>query len=202
MDRVTLMTAHAAKGLEFNNVFVVGVEADLFPSMMSQESARQIEEERRLLYVAITRAKKFCMLSYAKTRFRNGQTCICRPSRFIRDIDPATLRMATGTDIADTTYTAPKPPAFMRASTSLARPAAPASSSVPSSRSAGSCGIHAASEVTAGMKIRHERFGRGVITSIDPGSPSMGARIQVDFDNAPAKTLLLAYAKFEILDRT
>lgn len=94
-ERVTLMTVHAAKGLEFNNVFVVGVEEELFPSAMSKDSPSQIEEERRLMYVAITRAKKFCMLSYAGSRFRNGQTVACRPSRFLGDINPEFLHLAT-----------------------------------------------------------------------------------------------------------
>ena len=94
-ERVTLMTVHAAKGLEFNNVFVVGVEEDLFPSAMSQDSPAQVEEERRLMYVAITRARKFCMLSYAGSRFRNGQTVMCRPSRFLGDINPAYLHLDT-----------------------------------------------------------------------------------------------------------
>ena len=95
-ERVTLMTAHAAKGLEFGNVFVVGVEEDLFPSSMACGSLREIEEERRLLYVAITRAKRFCMLSYARSRFRNGQTVMPQPSRFLKDIDPQYLKYADG----------------------------------------------------------------------------------------------------------
>lgn len=75
-QRVTLMTAHAAKGLEFNNVIVVGVEEELFPSSMSCDSLSQIEEERRLLYVAITRARKFCMLSYSSSRFKTGRRAL------------------------------------------------------------------------------------------------------------------------------
>lgn len=98
-DRVTLMTVHAAKGLEFNNIFVVGVEDELFPSAMACDSLQAIEEERRLLYVAITRARNFCMMTYAQSRFRNGQTNITRPSRFLRDIDPKYLKMVQGTDI-------------------------------------------------------------------------------------------------------
>lgn len=100
-DRVTLMTVHAAKGLEFKNVIVVGVEEELFPSAMSCDSIQAIEEERRLLYVAITRAKEFCMLSYASSRYRNGQTMVTRPSRFLRDIDPQYLKMIQGSDIED-----------------------------------------------------------------------------------------------------
>ena len=104
-ERVTLMTVHAAKGLEFNNVFVVGVEEDLFPSAMSQDSPAQVEEERPLMYVAITRARKFCMLSYAGSRFRNGQTVMCRPSRFLGDINPAYLHLDTNDSLV---YGAPK----------------------------------------------------------------------------------------------
>lgn len=97
--KVTLMTVHAAKGLEFANVFIVGVEEDLFPNSMSAANAEEIEEERRLLYVAITRAKRFCMISYASSRFRNGMTATCSPSRFIRDIDPHYLKPVTGTSV-------------------------------------------------------------------------------------------------------
>ena len=77
----------------------VGVEEELFPSAMSCYSLQSIEEERRLLYVAITRAKAFCMLSYASSRFRNGQTMVTRPSRFLKDIDPQYLKMVQGTEI-------------------------------------------------------------------------------------------------------
>lgn len=99
--RVTLMTVHAAKGLEFSNVFIVGLEEELFPSAMSSGSPGEIEEERRLLYVAITRAKKYCMMSYASSRFRNGQTVTCSPSRFLRDIESRYLHITNGNSIGD-----------------------------------------------------------------------------------------------------
>ena len=85
--KVTLMTVHAAKGLEFDTVFIVGMEEQLFPSMMAYDSPRQMEEERRLLYVAITRAEQRCLLSYAKSRFRFGKVEYGMPSRFLKDID-------------------------------------------------------------------------------------------------------------------
>ena len=91
--KVTLMTVHAAKGLEFDTVFIVGMEEQLFPSMMAYDSARQMEEERRLLYVAITRAEKRCLLSYAKSRFRFGKVEYGMPSRFLKDIDHGYMEM-------------------------------------------------------------------------------------------------------------
>ena len=94
-NKVTLMTVHAAKGLEFKNVFIVGMEEDLFPSSMSKDNPRAIEEERRLFYVAITRAEENCILMYAKSRFRNGQSAMCSPSRFLRDIDAQYLSIPT-----------------------------------------------------------------------------------------------------------
>lgn len=93
VPKVTLMTIHAAKGLEFRNVFVVGMEEELFPSAMSGNSLRAIEEERRLFYVAITRAKERCFLSYAKSRFRFGKMEFSNPSRFLSDIDTCYLRL-------------------------------------------------------------------------------------------------------------
>ena len=98
--KVTLMTVHAAKGLEFKHIYIVGVEEELFPSAMSMDSLAQIEEERRLLYVAITRAKETCVITYSSSRFRNGQTVMTRPSRFISDIDTRYLRMRTSSDLS------------------------------------------------------------------------------------------------------
>ncbi len=183
-ERVTLMTAHAAKGLEFNNVFVVGVEEDLFPSSMSQSTMREIEEERRLLYVAITRAKRFCMLSYATTRFRNGQTVWPSPSRFIGDIDQAFISRGTpqsepaepARDFSPRTLT----PLDPQPRPSAARPAGPAPE-VPE----------------VGALLEHPKFGRGTVTAIDDSLPDV--RIIVQFENAGSRTLLLKFAKFTLL---
>ena len=100
-SRVTLMTIHSAKGLEFPTVFIVGLEENIFPSPMSTGSMRELEEERRLLYVAITRAEKHCILTCAKNRWRFGKMEFDTPSRFINDIDPALLRIESETDIDD-----------------------------------------------------------------------------------------------------
>ena len=87
------MTVHSAKGLEFGHVFVVGMEEDLFPSSMARSEMRGLEEERRLFYVALTRARESCTITYARSRFRNGQTNPARESRFLKDIDTAYLNM-------------------------------------------------------------------------------------------------------------
>ena len=92
-EKITLMTVHSAKGLEFKNVFVVGLEENLFPSGMVGDSPRALEEERRLFYVAITRAEEHCYLSFAKTRFRYGKMEFGSPSRFLRDIDVHYLQL-------------------------------------------------------------------------------------------------------------
>lgn len=95
-EHITLMTVHSAKGLEFKTVFVVGLEEELFPNQCAQSSLRELEEERRLLYVAITRAKDHCFLTFAKSRYKFGQFTYCEPSRFINEISPAYMAMQGG----------------------------------------------------------------------------------------------------------
>ena len=106
-DKVTLMTIHLAKGLEFPTVFIVGLEENIFPSPMCTNSMRELEEERRLLYVAITRAKKHCILTCAQNRFRYGRMEYDTPSRFIRDIDPELLDVQSETGGGDSSYRRP-----------------------------------------------------------------------------------------------
>ena len=103
-DYVTLMTIHSAKGLEFKNVFIVGVEDNLLPSEMALNEAGGIEEERRLFYVAITRAEENCFLSYATSRFRNGKSEVSRPSRFLKDIDKQYIQQTNGGDAPSVNY--------------------------------------------------------------------------------------------------
>ena len=211
-ERVTLMTVHAAKGLEFNNVFIVGVEEDLFPSAMANNSLSEIEEERRLLYVAITRAKNFCMMSYASSRYRNGMTCMTSPSRFLRDIDTRYLKLSTGTSIAppkrsfesyaDSYHSSSTPAASGRRSysTPADRPAphSPTSSAVRTGGTAAKPeGFHTINEVAEGMLIEHNRFGKGVIESIDTSHPD--PRIVVNFSNLGSRVLLLKFARFSII---
>ena len=209
-DRVTLMTVHAAKGLEFRNVMIVGVEEELFPSAMSCDSLQAIEEERRLLYVAITRAMEFCMITYAANRFRNGQTVITRPSRFLADIDRKFLRPVQGTDYEDVDHGV-DPLAHYRESyhsnngleesrrKAQARAAKLAAQVAKNSTSGGENEfvIHNADELWAGMKIFHGRFGTGTITDVQDSAS--GAKITVTFKNADTKVLLLRFARFKIL---
>ena len=91
--KVSLMTIHLAKGLEFSNVYIVGLEEDLFPSALSSTTRSDLEEERRLFYVALTRAKKRIILSHSKTRYRWGKLIDCEPSRFISEIDPQFINL-------------------------------------------------------------------------------------------------------------
>ncbi|MCM1518603.1 MAG: UvrD-helicase domain-containing protein [Pseudoflavonifractor sp.] len=217
-ERITLMTVHAAKGLEFANVFIVGAEEELFPSAMSNSSLSEIEEERRLMYVAITRAKKFCMISYAASRFRNGQTVTCSPSRFLRDIDPQYLKLNAGNDFPMPSQRPINPIANYRKSTGRSYDSeAPASSFRPlgagprkainttpgptpgkSTAAPGrGQGVHSPAELRAGMEIEHERFGRGTISEIDTASAD--PRIKVEFKNTGSKTLLLKFAHFNII---
>ena len=209
-ERVTLMTVHAAKGLEFSNVFIVGAEEELFPSAMSSGSLQEIEEERRLMYVAITRAKNFCMISYASSRFRNGQTVTCSPSRFIRDIDPQYLHLCSGTSIDQHRFNPiDKYKASFHSrtytSTTQQRKTQISSDSQNSLRQSvksqnsfdSNLGQHISSELQAGLKIEHSRFGTGTITNIDTNSTDH--RITVVFDNVGEKTLLLKFAKFKII---
>lgn len=193
-DSVTLMTIHAAKGLEFSNVFVVGVEEDLLPSSMSQEMSA-VEEERRLFYVAITRAKRFCMLTYASSRFLKGQTMACRPSRFLRDIDRQYMKFSYGLGI-DT----PKPSVVQRSD--YPSPSyRPVSQARPRQSSGAADGerIFTAEELSEGMRVMHSKFGMGVIQKIE--ITDIGHSANVKFDNEPAvKKMLLKFARFKLID--
>ncbi|MCM1482880.1 MAG: UvrD-helicase domain-containing protein [Muribaculaceae bacterium] len=213
-ERVTLMTVHAAKGLEFNNVFIVGVEEDLFPSAMAGGTQSGIEEERRLLYVALTRARNFCMMSYASSRYRNGATALCSPSRFLRDIDTRYLRFIGGAK-DESTSPAPSFASYRESYHSQPSASFPRKESIPTSRQATppgnyrplsrtssgtktAEGAHKVSELHEGMTIEHSRFGRGRISAIDTSQPD--ARINVEFENTGTRVLLLKFARFKIID--
>lgn len=203
-EKVTLMTVHAAKGLEFKHVFVVGMEEDLFPSAMAKTEPNGIEEERRLLYVAITRARLSCTITYAKSRFRNGQPTTPRPSRFLSDIDARYLNMDAHA-FHSTQQT--NPDSFwerlrQKASPEPQRPSAPQMpppNSVPIGEMKGGSATLSAEALALkeGDMIEHDRFGRGRVLKVEQANADRKAT--VEFDNSGTKMLLLKYAKFRII---
>ena len=252
--RVSLMTVHAAKGLEFPTVFVVGLEENIFPSPLSAASLRELEEERRLLYVAITRAEKHCILTNAKNRWRYGKMEFDNPSRFIDEIDSKLIdsqeeaggslfgsmsdqpewarsqrprrpwedaeqpryssRYQNSKPVASQFVADPKPSLsegnfksvralnaakrYMEthsshpASRGTGSSAASVSSSTASSAGSSSCGLQ------EGMKIEHQRFGRGTVLKIE--GTGENTKATVEFVHSGTKQLLLKYAKFTVVD--
>jgi len=223
-DKVTLMTVHASKGLEFKQVFIVGVEEDLFPSAMSKNSEREIEEERRLLYVAITRAGENCTLTYALSRYRNGQTVFPSPSRFIKDLDSRYVDMPVQTkqespretiswnrfpfdterprktsrwNEEDTDRTpAPRPFAAPSPGKRLTKIDSKPTGETHSTTQ--STVTTAAGQVEIGTFICHARFGNGTVTAIEDTGDN--CKITVEFENVGRKQLLLKFAKFTIIE--
>ena len=198
---VTLMTIHAAKGLEFDAVFVTGLEEDLFPAASARVNPREMEEERRLFYVAVTRARRYCLLSYARSRFRYGTLEDCIPSHFIREIAPQYLcREEDFLRSSRSVSSVPKAPAPRRRIAPPAPVAPPASSiaapggtAAPSQSSAGGSadGLH------VGDTVQHERFGIGRVVQLEGSGISRKAC--VEFQYAGTKTLLLKFAKLKVL---
>lgn len=215
-DRVALMTIHLAKGLEFPHVFIVGLEEDLFPSAMSLNTRSELEEERRLFYVALTRAEHQAYLTYAQSRYRWGKLVDSEPSRFIEeindeyleylnpvdsgyrykpvmdidvfgDIDKSKLRLAK-----PTAGTPPKSPLTPEGGINISniRRLKPVSSNAGSS-------IASDSNLAVGNIVMHERFGKGQIVSME----GIGAdrKAEIRFDVGGLKKLLLRFAKLEVI---
>lgn len=221
--KITLMTVHSAKGLEFKNVFVVGMEENLFPSSMGGESPRALEEERRLFYVAITRAEEHCYLSYAKSRYRYGKMEFGSPSRFLRDIDTRFLQLPAGMGMARTVDEgAQRFRSEMEGSRSsygqgagsrsgygqsdrpkaqLIAPTLPRNLKRVSA-AAGSASASAPSAavtgVSAGQTIAHERFGVGTVLKVE--GTGENAKATIRFENAGEKQLLLRFARFKVVE--
>ena len=187
--KVVLMTVHAAKGLEFKTVFIVGLEENIFPSPMCTESMRGIEEERRLLYVAITRAEKHCYMTCAQNRFRYGRMEFDTPSRFIRDIDSRYIHID-----GDNTKTVSTPRRDMRQH--IPRPTPRVSHVAPSpvSRPIPSPAPDINAPLKAGDRIEHTRFGLGTVIKVEGTGDNCKAT--VEFVNAGMKQLLLKFARY------
>ncbi|MDH5607837.1 MAG: UvrD-helicase domain-containing protein [Cyclobacteriaceae bacterium] len=204
-EAVTLMTVHMAKGLEFPYVYIVGMEEELFPSQMMLGSREDLEEERRLFYVAITRAKKKLHLTYALNRYRFGRLKICEPSRFLKEVDPAFIQMNS----RHSNYEAQTRPGIpARSSTPDSSYAKnfvknnrinPASRSIVPPKHTPSTGFKASdtSQLVSGMRVEHEKFGFGTVGQIDGTGPNRKAKVL--FEKAGEKTLLLAFAKLRIM---
>ena len=204
MDKVSLMTIHAAKGLEFPYVYIVGLEENLFPSQMSLNSRTELEEERRLFYVAITRAKKRAWLSYAETRFKWGNLLYCEPSRFIEDIEEKYLSFSHASKAAARSNTLDfntersgyfkktSKPSFTPPGGRKLKPLKKSQSTVDPNFTASD-----SSEIQAGMEVEHQRFGRGKVLSIEGKAPDKKAT--VFFPSAGQKQLLLKFAKLKIV---
>ena len=185
-EHISLMTIHMAKGLEFPVVFIVGVEEDLFPSQMMISSREDLEEERRLFYVAITRAMKKLYLTYSSTRYRYGMLKDCEKSRFIKEISPAYLdfdNFNTNRSLVSNVLREKK-----RNLSPLKKISSNNSTSFESSN---------IDDLIEGINVKHQVFGMGTIKKIDVHSNQKKAI--VNFKNVGEKTLLLNFAKLKII---
>ncbi len=195
-DRVTLMTIHSAKGLEFKNVYIVGLEEDLFPSQMMLESRQDLEEERRLFYVAITRAENKLTLSYAESRYQWGRLKMCEPSRFLLEVDQKYLNSPRAPKSTPEYANGTSGPVSLKSpARSLGAPVKKvvASSHTPSPDFV----ADDTSALQAGQRVEHPKFGYGLVTKMDANGSDRKATIA--FDSAGEKTLLLSFAKLRIL---
>lgn len=194
-EKVTLMTIHMAKGLEFKYVYMVGMEEDLFPSQLMLSSRAELEEERRLFYVAITRAQKRLFLSYALSRYRFGRLKNCEPSRFLDDLDSRYLKIST--KFGGMESVAPNPnyaKSFVSGmkKTVSSQPVVKATTYKPAADFAPSD----TSRLQEGMKVEHPKFGFGMVIQLDETGADRKAKIQ--FSDFGEKTLLLSFAKLKI----
>ena len=224
-ERVSLMTIHASKGLEFNSVFVVGLEENIFPSPRACSSVRELEEERRLLYVAITRAEQRCFLSCAKSRYQYGSMMFNEPSRFLKEIDKQYLVVEGNAAGFKSQGSQPQPFQSRPQSQSFqSRPQSqpyhetpqrnPFQSTVPSGfrrvqsvsqRFQTSASIQRMQASTssqrqtihAGARVEHQRFGLGTVVAVEGVGENEKATIE--FQNAGTKTLLMKFARLTVL---
>ena len=215
-NKVNLMTVHLAKGLEFPIVFIAGLEENLFPSMMSVNTRAELEEERRLFYVALTRAEKVAYMTYSVSRFRWGKIIDCEPSRFLEEIDDDFLdwknlnisaRASNNSGLsADLFGDEPTPQQYQQREKAVPRqnprarvePAQPKANFKPVATTKSSGNNLANSQgLEVGQVVVHDRFGRGIVKDLQ-GEPS-DMKAVIHFDNAGEKKLLLNFAKLKII---
>ena len=188
---ITLMTIHMAKGLEFPVIFVVGLEENLFPNMQRASSLADLEEERRLLYVAITRAKQHCILTHARSRWQFGQMAMNPPSRFLRELDSQYIsKEGSGVSVPTSkprqqpTVSSPKIDFSRLVRVPLSNPSSSKTSNEPA-------------PLAVGDMIEHNRFGVGKVLEVEGTGEEFKAT--VEFRNAGTKRLLLKFAKYKKL---
>lgn len=214
-NHVTIMTIHSAKGLEFSVVYIGGVEDELFPNRQACESQEELEEERRLFYVALTRAKKKVYISYCENRFRYGTPIICHPSRFINDIDPSFVNLPgelrkngngkpfTHSRQNDTEYSynsvkpSARPEAAAPGNTTGRRPL-PAKSYGRITQKEGFVPDNP-DTIREGMQVEHSLFGTGRVISVEGTHPDRKAKVFFN-EIAEEKNLLLKFAKLRIIE--
>ncbi len=220
-NHVTIMTMHSAKGLEFDTVYIAGVEEDLFPNRQALESPEELEEERRLFYVAVTRPIKNVCITYCQNRYRWGTPVYCRPSRFIQDIDPqyldlsleATAKVSSGdfnknlwSDDLDDDIDVNSPPEN-KTSGITGYTKAPyrkkmmVKKSYPGRKKSNNSFIpDNPDDIREGMLVEHNLFGAGKVISIEGVAPNRKARVYFQ-EISEEKQLLLKFAKLRIVDK-
>jgi len=203
-DVVTLMSVHAAKGLEYKAVFVVGLEEKLFPSWMSMDSTEGLDEERRLFYVAITRAELYLTLSYANTRYRYGKMVMNEPSRFLAEVPADAVENTTGGGRRSNDFEFDKvsrqrehrarvtgvTPRTRKGTARFAAPKVDPATFKPSPTS----------EVEVGRQVLHLKFGEGKVLHVDGGAGNRIATIHFSDLPQPEKRIMLKFAKLQVLD--
>ena len=190
--KVSLMTIHLAKGLEFNHVYIVGLEEDLFPSAMSSTTRADLEEERRLFYVALTRAKKKVTITYAKTRYRWGKLNDCEPSRFIKEIDKTYTNYNLANSITSSLnnlmennsirFRNPKNKIQLKKIKNNLSPSTFKSNYI---------------DINKGDHIIHNRFGKGKV--IETEGEGADKKAEVKFGSSGVKRILLKFAKYKLI---
>ena len=199
-NKVKLMTIHAAKGLEFPYVFIVGLEENLFPSIMSSGSLETLEEERRLFYVAITRAEQRLFISFASRRFKWGQFIDSEPSRFISELDDNYLHKIES-ELSEkdiNTYKIYSKTKYLRQEKSPINQNYIPPKNYTKINKSKNIPTYNISKITNGLKVKHSRFGNGKVISVSGDGSNKKAT--VFFNGVGQKNLLLKFARLEIID--
>ena len=181
-DKVSLMTLHLSKGLEFKHVFIVGLEEDLFPSALSYNTRSELEEERRLFYVGITRAKENLYLSYANSRYRWGKLIYCEESRFLNEIDKEFVKVIKPNNFKPSISDYPKKNIIYNSNSNLKRISKNTS-----------INTNIKINVSIGDNVTHEKFGLGQVINIEGNGNDTKATVK--FKKFGEKNLLLRFAK-------